>query len=122
MEHPGADASAWALSATLRMLVAGAAVFALLKVVGHFRARELSETARRFLADEAHRQRWRRWIFVLAGGGFVLLRWLVEWQRDAVANGPQGNAWLLLAFLLGVVAYSGYQIAWAVRERAWRVG
>jgi hypothetical protein len=66
--------------------------------------------------DETRRQRWRLWITAGVLALYVLVRWLAAWPGP-----PAGGAWLLLVLLAATVAASAWNVAGAVRRRAWRI-
>jgi tetratricopeptide (TPR) repeat protein len=114
---PGAAGVASWVARTTLLFAIGLVVLAVgLEVFRRTRARQLPPGARRYVEDETRRQRWRLWITTGVLALYVLVRWLAAWP-----GAPAGGAWLLLVLLAATVAASAWNVAGAVRRRAWRI-
>jgi tetratricopeptide (TPR) repeat protein len=113
-------AARWAATATLVCALAIGVLVAALEAVQRERTRHLTEAARRWVADETRRQRWRLWITAGVLALYVLCRWAWAWGAHPT-DAPQGFAWLLLAALAGTLAAAAWNVAAAVRRGAWRI-
>ena len=98
--------TAWTCGIVLAIYVAGATA------IRYAAARDLPEGPRRFIHDEARRQRWRFWLV----GGVVAVDVLIRWLAAATPNGRHSHV-LLLLVLVTAVSLASWQTAGAARRR-----